>query len=635
VEVGQTQTGAILGTPSFMAPEQASGKTKEIGPAADVYALGATLYELLTGRPQFKAATPLDTMLQVIGEEPVSPRALQPKVPRDLETVCLKCLEKEPNRRYATSEGLAADLGRFVDGEPVIARPITGMERGLRWARRHPTAAGLLAVSAVLVLLLVAGGVALSFDAQVRDLNDRLRGAQTEAQQEKGAAEEARGREEGQRKLAEEAQEEADQARRDEAELRARAERLFHFMSIERVHGAWRENDVRRAEDILARCDSTLRNWEWGYLWRLCHSDLRTFGHVNSDQIVSFSPDGMRLASAEAGPSGPSKPVVVKVWDTAQGRELLSIQWHTGLVSSLCFSPDGKRLAGSAGNTLKIWDAERGQELLTLKGHTRQVFSMCFSPDGKRLASGSQDRTVTVWDPEGGQALLTLKGHTSWVSSVCFSPDGKRLASGSWDRMVKVWGVEHGQELLTLKGHTDNVGSVCFSRDSKRLASASSDGTVKVWDVEREQDLLTLNGHSGEVNNFRSVRFSADGKCLAGASEYGTVKVWDAEGSQELLTLKGHTNTVYSVCFSPDGRRLASASSDGTVRLWPGRPLAPLGLGPAHLILQTLAARGLAAAGPPTGGPAQDAAALGLIDSDAFLLAANQERPTPSKGPQP
>jgi RNA polymerase sigma factor (sigma-70 family) len=299
-------------------------------------------------------------------------------------------------------------------------------------------------------------------------------------------------------------------------------------------------------------------------------------GHTSEVASVCFSPDGKRVLTGGGvlpRPGNPPVPGEVKVWDAEKGTEILALKGHTANVSSVCFSPDGKRIASAgADQTVRVWDAEKGQEILTLKGQTRATGSVCFSPDGKRIASISSEH-IKVWDAEKGQELLTLTAQVRPNGSVCFSPDGKRIAgvypwSSGGARApgeIKVWDAEKGQELLTLKGHTNFVMSVAFSPDGKRLASAGLDQTVRVWDAEKGQELLALKGHTANVS---SVCFSPDGKRLASASWDKTVKVWDAEKGQELLTLKGHTELLRSVCFSPDGKRLASASKDQTVKVW-------------------------------------------------------------------
>ena len=301
---------------------------------------------------------------------------------------------------------------------------------------------------------------------------------------------------------------------------------------------------------------------------------------VNS---VCFSPDGKRLATA-----GSERTVIVR--DARTGQKTLTLKGHTSSVNSVAFSPDGQRLAsGSSDGTVILWDSQTGQQVLTLKGRigiafkgriSTHVSSVCFSPDGKLLASAGgyydgnyHNSAVKVWDAQTGQEAYPLEGHRGWVHSITFSPDGKRLASAGSDRTVKVWDVQTGQESLTFEGHAREVNSVAFSPDGRRLASASNDGTVKVWDAQTGQEAFIFKGHAGSVY---SVCFSPDGKSLASAGEFWEkgehiveVKLWDAQTGQKAYSLKGHHGScVHSITFSSDGKRLASASKDGLVMVW-------------------------------------------------------------------
>jgi hypothetical protein len=345
---GRTASNAIVGTPSYMAPEQAASRHQQIGPATDVYALGAILYELLTGRPPFRAATSLETALQVISDEPVPPAQLQPKTQPNLERICLKCLEKEPGKRYASARELADDLGRFQRGESVRARPLGRLARGWRWCKRNPVVAGLMAAVAV---TLVLGTRVASWLAIRAEANAQQAGKQEALAEERAV--EAQGNE--QWALQEKAKADAPRKEAEEEKQRAerqrdRAEWLVYAWQIGLAQREWQDGNVAHAKDLLDATRWDFRGWEHRYLYTLFNSNQRTFlGHTSWVRSVAFSPDGQRLAS------------------------------------------------GSFDRTVKVWEAVSGQEARTLKGHTGTVRGVAFSPDGSRLLSGSSDQTVKLW----------------------------------------------------------------------------------------------------------------------------------------------------------------------------------------------------------------------------------------------
>jgi WD40 repeat protein/serine/threonine protein kinase len=543
-QVAHTSTGDILGTPLYMSPEQAEGR-RDIGPASDIYSLGAILYALLAGRPPLQGTTPLETLKMVVSTEPVSPSQLQPRLARDLVTICLKCLHKDAARRYETAGALADDLRRFLHDEPILARPSGRIEKTWRLCRRNPSIAGLLAS---VLLVLVAGTAVSSYFAYLatQRATESSRLAKVALKAEKHARDD-----------------------RDRAEASAERARERAYLSDVRLLPRALENSLWILFCELldgqrpARTDNVdVRGFEWHY-WRRVAKAFGIFGRHNSSvRSVCFSPNGTRLAGA--GDDG-----TIKVWAVDTAQEKLTLKGHTSRVCSVCWSPDGKRIAsGSLDTTAKVWNAETGQEKLTLKGHARAVQGVCFSPDGMLIASASNDNSLKLWDAATGQEHLTFKGHTEAVQGVCWSPDGKRIASGSGDKTVKVWDALTGQEKLSFQGHTSSVFSVCFSPDGKQIASGSDDRTAKVWDALTGQEKLSFKGHKTAVY---TVCWSPDGKrVVSGSLDNAMVKVWDAETGQEALTLTGHSKSVYSVCFSPDGTLIASSGGDRTVRVWDG-----------------------------------------------------------------
>jgi WD40 repeat protein len=526
---GKTMTGDILGTPMYMAPEQASGRVHDIGPGTDVYALGTILYEALAGRPPFMANSGLDVVMMVTRDEPVPPGKIRGKLPRDLETICLKCLEKQPAKRYASAADLADDLHRFLAGEPILARPIGFAGRAIKWTRRHPAWATMSAVLALgLIAFIVAGFIH----------NIQLQNANTQLEDALGTA------------------------REKSEESRQRLVRL-NVASGNRMleEGDWFGALVYYAEALRLDQGSSrheeMHRLRIGSVLRQCPDLKQTWIHDRAIRQVSFSPDGQRVLTA-------SDDGTACVWDVESGLQVGKTARQGKPIVSAEFSKDGKCfLTACSDGAACIWDSATGT-LRTTFQHGKSLLQAAFNPEGSQVATCGEDGTVLLWDVGTGAQLPNRFTHLGPVNALAFSPDGKWLATASSDKTARLWNVLTGALGPTVT-HGDKVLWVAFSPDGKLLITASADDTAQMWDA------LTGQAHGHPLKHKQAIvhaEFSKDGTRVVTASHDSTARIWDATSGQPISPPLRHTSDINTATFSPNGQWLATGGDDNSMRLW-------------------------------------------------------------------
>ena len=534
-----TQTGAVMGSPSYMSPEQARGRGDQVSVRSDVYALGAMLYELLTARPPFLAATALETMKLVAERDPVAPRVLNPSAPRDLETICLKCLQKEPAHRYASAEALAEDLARWQRHEPIHARPSTAWEHARKWARRHPARAGLVALALFATIAITS--VLLLTTSRVTRERDITR-------------------------------------------------QNLYAADVARAAQALEDADYHLARTALsahapASGQEELRGFEWRWLWQRVQGDARKVfpAHLSRVNSVAWSTDGRFVVSA--GADG-----VTKLWDAVQERLLRTVeepeipltaytdQLHEmpkeAVLHRAAFSPDSRTLLTCFNRELSLWELAAGQRLWSFKT-TDALKDVVFSPSDPGVALATphpSSRVMGLLDVAQGR--FTAVFTNGRADAVCFTPDGRRLAR--WDRSrgrIRLQSFPAGEIEASIDVTGGPVEQMTITPDGRTLATCSLlQGPLELYDVGSQESAGQLVGHARAAH---ALATSPDGRRLASGGNDQSLRVWDLATRREERSLSVHRGPVLAVAFSPDGRRLVSGGHDGTVRFWDAEPPAP------------------------------------------------------------
>jgi len=532
----QTRSGALIGTPAYMAPEQARGEVRDLDARTDIYALGAILYETLTGRPVFASDSDIEALRQVLFEEPIRPRRIRSEIPCDLEAICLKCLAKSSAERYATALQLVEDLDCFLTGKPTEARPLGPLARSWKWGKRRPVLAVLAGAGALSAATLLA--VVLAYNA-------RLTQAVAQAERETETS-----------------------------------RRLLYTADVRLAHETLKANNVVQALELLDRHvpgpgEGDLREFCWHLLRKECEPALMTLvGHHKPVMAVTFSPDGKKIASG--GGDG-----VVRLWEATTGRAIGELRDAVTEVTCLAYSPNGEHLAaGSDGHTIRLWHSPTGEPGKLLTGHADQVLALAFAPNGAILASGSSDKTVCIWDAHKGTLVKKLSGSLDVIRGVAFAPDGQQLLAVDEAETLHRWRTADWTSLAGATSSREKFFTLSVSRTGSHVAAAGRRESISVWKMEDERldfSAELLGGHSEWV---QSLAFSPQDDTLASAGKDGVLRLWHLEQPQPYRTLVGHQGRIWSVAWSPDGARLVTGSADGTVKVWPAAKDQPTAFGP-------------------------------------------------------
>jgi WD40 repeat protein/serine/threonine protein kinase len=577
-------SGALLGTPCYMAPEQAARKPGAVSPLTDVYALGAILYEMLTGRPVFRGATLLDTLEQVRFQVPVPPSQLRHGLSRDLEIICLKCLRKEPAQRYLSALGLAEDLQRWLRRAPIHARPVGLIERFAGWCRRNPGMAAACGVAGGALVAVTLVSVLFAM-AQTRALKESEK-QRHELAETKGALEQT---DVHRRRLARtSASLTLDEALRfcERGQANRGLILLAHSLQIvgpddQDIDFATRMNLAAWAAEVNSLRAVAIQAEEQGIAaWSADGQTILT-GQPDRTARLWSSRSGQPLGTPLAHPSRvlravfrqDGKAVLVgcedgsaQLWDVATHQCVGPALRHQGPIRYLALSPDGNiAVTGGFDSMVQLWSLPGGEPLGQPLRHNGTIWDLKFSPDSRLILTGSRDKTARLWEAATGRPLgppLEHQGNLNWVS---FSPDGKSFVTCSAENKVRFWSTAdcklQGQPLR----HQDGVFFACFSPDGQTIVTGSQDRTAQRWDLATREASGAPYKHQDTVN---CVAFDRSGQRMLTASFDHTARAWDTTTGLSVGSPLEHPTQIFHAVLSPDGRTGLTRGADRDVRVW-------------------------------------------------------------------